>query len=339
MIFTAAYTGLRWGELASLHVDRVNLLRGTVDVAEAMTETNGHLATAPTKTGARRTVSLPRFLSDMLAGHIAAFPTTTGLVFSSAEGQPLRRNLYRRHFKPAVRNAGLPEALRFHDLRHSCAAMLIAQGAHPKEIQERLGHSTIRLTFDRYGHLFPGLDERLREGLEAGYRAAQDPAGDRVQRPHPPPGEWFVTAGRDELREHLRAEPPPGTDVVVIRGGPDSVGKLQTHARRTQRGWNLDGEPIWGISVFCALDDLGSASLDGLLAGRLGTYGRVHHSRVADMVGLGYGLLPTFGRPHYTIVLPSDEDAELTRLLACLGPPRDNPKHPPNIFSGRRPRP
>jgi integrase len=51
--------------------------------------------------------------------------------------------------------------------------MLIAQGAHPKEIQERLGHSTIRITFDRYGHLFPGLDERLQEGLEAGFRAAQ----------------------------------------------------------------------------------------------------------------------------------------------------------------------
>jgi integrase len=109
----------------------------------------------------------------MLGGHIAAFPTTRGLVFSSAEGQPLRRNFYRRHFKPAVRNAGLPEALRFHDLRHTCAAILIAQGAHPKEIQERLGHSTIRLTFDRYGHLFPGLDERLRDGLEVGFRAAQ----------------------------------------------------------------------------------------------------------------------------------------------------------------------
>jgi integrase len=53
-----------------------------------------------------------------------------------------------------------------HDLRHTCAALLIAQGAHPKEIQERLGHSTIRLTFDRYGHLLPSLDDRLREGLD-----------------------------------------------------------------------------------------------------------------------------------------------------------------------------
>ena len=55
---------------------------------------------------------------------------------------------------------------RFHDLRHTCAALLIAQSAHPKEIQERLGHSTITLTFDRYGHLFPSLDERLRDGLD-----------------------------------------------------------------------------------------------------------------------------------------------------------------------------
>jgi integrase len=67
----------------------------------------------------------------------------------------------------------LSPSLRFHDLRHTCAALLIAQGAHPKEIQERLGHSTIQLTFDRYGHLLPTLDERLRDGLDATWRTAQ----------------------------------------------------------------------------------------------------------------------------------------------------------------------
>lgn len=86
-------------------------------------------------------------------------------MFTSAEGTALRRNFYRRHFKPAAQRADLPPELRFHDLRHTCAALLIAQGAHPKEIQERMGHSTIRLTFDRYGHLFPSLDSRLRDGL------------------------------------------------------------------------------------------------------------------------------------------------------------------------------
>jgi integrase len=95
-------------------------------------------------------------------------------VFSSAEGTPLRRNFYRRHYKPAVKRAGLPDTLRFHDLRHTCAALLIAQGAHPKEIQERLGHSTIQLTFDRYGHLLPSLDERLRDGLDTTWRTVED---------------------------------------------------------------------------------------------------------------------------------------------------------------------
>lgn len=51
-------------------------------------------------------------------------------------------------------------------MRHTCAALLIALGAHPKAIQERLGHSTINITLDRYGHLFPALDEALTERLE-----------------------------------------------------------------------------------------------------------------------------------------------------------------------------
>jgi integrase len=178
LIYTAAYTGLRWGELAALRVDRVNFLRGTAHVVEALTEVNGRVQLGPTKTGAHRAVSLPRFLVEMLSEQVARHPSPTGLVFTSAEGTPLRRNFYRRHFKPAVVQAGLPEGLRFHDLRHTCAAMLIAQGAHPKEMQERLGHSTIRLTFDRYGHLFPSLDDRLRDGLEAGYRSTQQSATD-----------------------------------------------------------------------------------------------------------------------------------------------------------------
>lgn len=67
----------------------------------------------------------------------------------------------------AVLAAGLPPATRFHDLRHTCAALCIALGAHPKAIQERLGHSSITVTLDRYGHLFPKLDEALTDRLDA----------------------------------------------------------------------------------------------------------------------------------------------------------------------------
>jgi hypothetical protein len=62
--------------------------------------------------------------------------------------------------------------LRVHDLRHSCVALLVAQGAHPLEIKAQLGHSSIQTTLDTYGRLFRGLDERLAEGLEATFQSA-----------------------------------------------------------------------------------------------------------------------------------------------------------------------
>ena len=189
LIFTAAYTGMRWGELAALKIERLNLLRGTVDVVESMSEINGYLEVQPTKTGRPRTLSLPRSLCELLGEHLGHHPSEDGFVFSSAEGKPLRRNFYNRHYLPALVKSGLDPDLclcsrsdcdkrhrpkyRFHDLRPTCAALLIAQGAHPKEIQERLGHSTITLTFDRYGHLLPSLDERLREGLDEMIRSAR----------------------------------------------------------------------------------------------------------------------------------------------------------------------
>ena len=110
----------------------------------------------------------------MIGAHIGRFPSNCRLVFSSPEGMALRRrNFYRRVYNPAVIAAGLDSDLRFHDLRHTCASLLIAQGAHVKEIQERLGHSTSRLTMDRYGHLLASLGERLRAGLEAAYQDAR----------------------------------------------------------------------------------------------------------------------------------------------------------------------
>ncbi len=95
-------------------------------------------------------------------------------VFTSSRGGPLRHsNFYARHFKPAVIRAGLPEATRFHDLRHSYAAMLIAERAHPRAIMERLGHSTIQVTLGTYGHLFPSLEESLTAALDNVYRTAE----------------------------------------------------------------------------------------------------------------------------------------------------------------------
>ncbi|MCP4303514.1 MAG: tyrosine-type recombinase/integrase [bacterium] len=66
-----------------------------------------------------------------------------------------------RHHQPAKLGTGT----RFHDLRHTYAAFLIAEGAHPRAIMERMGHSTINVTLGTYGHMFPAIDEQLDEAL------------------------------------------------------------------------------------------------------------------------------------------------------------------------------
>jgi len=179
LVLSAAYLGLRAGELLALRRSDVDLLRGVVTVGRALKDVNGVLQYGPTKTHATRSVSIPKFLREELARHLSHSPpsgnTADALVFPGPRGGPLRHgNFLRRHFKPAVARALPPEkhGLRFHDLRHTCASLLIEQGAHPKAVQERLGHSSIQVTFDRYGHLLPAIDLRIVEALDATYAAA-----------------------------------------------------------------------------------------------------------------------------------------------------------------------
>ena len=78
---------------------------------------------------------------------------------------------------PGARGRRPPPKVRTHDLRHTCASLLISLGAHPKAIQERLGHSDISVTLNLYGHLFPSLEEQLTDALDELGRAGQsDPA-------------------------------------------------------------------------------------------------------------------------------------------------------------------
>ncbi len=187
LVYAAAYTGMRAGELAALRLARLNLLAGTVDVNESMMEVSGQLVAGPTKTGRPRTLTLPRFLAEMLGGHIGRYPSPEGFVFTMAEGGPIRqRNFYRRHFKPAVLEVGLPDGLHFHSLRHTCAAFLIADGRHMEEVKDHLGHSSIRVTSDRYGHLFPKARQAVAEGLDETFRRAAADSPATKMRPKAP---------------------------------------------------------------------------------------------------------------------------------------------------------
>jgi integrase len=173
LVLVAAYGGLRIGELAGLRRRRVDLLRGTVEVAEIVTEAEGVVRFGPPKTRAgRRTVGLPRAVVDELAAHLVR-AESEAFVFAAPEGGPLRVHGFRaRVWRPATRRAEL-DGLRIHDLRHTAVALWIAVGANPKEVAARAGHTSVSFTLDRYGHLYPEADTALRDRLDSLYVAGE----------------------------------------------------------------------------------------------------------------------------------------------------------------------
>jgi integrase len=172
LIFAAAYTGLRAGELLALRVGDLDFMRGRINVRRAVSEVHGALIYDTPKSGRERTVSMPPFLRDLLVEAVVEVASDPdALVFTMPSGAPIRiSNFYPRVFKPAVADIGL-EGLRFHDLRHACVTFLIDSGAHPRAIMERLGHSSITITMDTYGHLLPSLDDSLTDALEQRFRS------------------------------------------------------------------------------------------------------------------------------------------------------------------------
>ncbi len=168
LIYSAVYLGCRWGELVGLKRKHLSLLKPEVRIVGTLEEVPGGVRyVEETKTSAsRRTIVIPAFLVDLLAAHLKSAPESD-FVFCTRDRKPIRRSNFRqRVWKPALKESGLDPELRFHDLRHTCASLLIEQGAHPKEIQARLGHSSITTTLDRYGHLMPTLGYQLAANLD-----------------------------------------------------------------------------------------------------------------------------------------------------------------------------
>ena len=173
MVALGAYGGLRIGEVGGLFAADINFLRATVTVQRTLTDVGGRVGLGATKTGAsRRTIHVPRFVIDEIGVLLASKPVgPAGLVFTAPRGGPIRLSTWRRRvWQPAAQRAGLV-GVKFHDLRHTHVAWLIADGAHPKAIQVRVGHASITTTLNTYGHLMKGMDEQLVEGLES--RAAK----------------------------------------------------------------------------------------------------------------------------------------------------------------------
>jgi len=176
----ALHTGMREGEMLGLRWGDLDLGAGgatpTLHVRRTLSETRtGHKFELP-KSGKGRSIKLSRKAVEALRSHRAGqaeeklrlgslwqdnglvFPTTTGTTMSGT-------NLLGRHFKPLLKRADLP-AVRLHDLRHTCATILLMAGKHPKFVQEMFGHANISITLDTYSHVIEGMDGGLADAMD-----------------------------------------------------------------------------------------------------------------------------------------------------------------------------
>jgi integrase len=187
-LYTIAITlGLRRGEVLGLRWSDIDLegraLRVNQAIQRLLTGSDergkrSELRATETKTdGSRRTIALPdsviRALKIQRARQaqirLAAGLSWTdhGLIFTNTAGGPLEPVILNRDYKATLKVANLPSTLRFHDLRHSAAFLLLAAGVHPRAIMELLGHSSITITMNVYGHVMPAMMREAADTMDA----------------------------------------------------------------------------------------------------------------------------------------------------------------------------
>lgn len=169
--------GLRAGEALGLRWEDVDLDEGLLHVRHALQRIDGDWKLVEPKTSrSRRTVALPAVVAQRLREHrdrqererfkAAQLWEDWGLVFCSPLGRPLDNANVTHRFQRQLAAIGLPKQ-RFHDLRHACASLLLAQGVNPRVVMEVLGHSQITLTLDTYSHVMPSLQREAAARMDA----------------------------------------------------------------------------------------------------------------------------------------------------------------------------
>lgn len=169
-LYVVAITaGLRRGELLGIRWEDLDLEAGTLQVRRTLSETRDGRVFEPPKSGKGRGIRLTQKGITALRSHrkrqleeklqLGSLWQENDLVFASEIGTPIQgRNMY-RHFKIRLERAGLSTSYRFHDLRHTCATLLLQQGVHAKYVQELLGHTDISLTLNVYSHILPDMGD------------------------------------------------------------------------------------------------------------------------------------------------------------------------------------
>jgi integrase len=171
-------SGMRQGELFALAWPDIDLDGGSVRVVRSLEELNGELRVKDVKTArSRRKIDLSPFAVEVLTEHRRAMLAEghiAGPVFCNSRGDYLRRsNLTRTSFGAILERARVPK-IRFYDLRHTCATLLLLADVNAKVVSERLGHASVAFTLDVYSHVLPTMQKAAAAKLEGIFRPPVD---------------------------------------------------------------------------------------------------------------------------------------------------------------------
>jgi integrase len=193
----AITTGMRQGEILGLHWPDIDFENSRLTISRALQRTKrrsdrrdpavGWELGLPKTAGSRRTIELAPVTIKALLDHrerqrhqrllAGSAWQEQRFVFTSRTGTPVDTSNMLHQFQRILKDAALPR-IRFYDLRHTHASLLIAEGVHPKKIAERLGHASIKLTMDLYGHLFEGSDQECASRMQQLFGAPAQNASD-----------------------------------------------------------------------------------------------------------------------------------------------------------------
>ncbi len=174
----ALLTGMRRGEVLGLRWEDVDLGRAVLAVKRTLSRGKGGTYTygTPKTAHGRRSIALPRSVVDSLKSQrlkqvesrweAGLAKKDDDLVFATVLGEPLHPNSVDYRFKRLIKQAGVPE-IRFHDMRHTCATLMLANNVHPKIVQERLGHADVSMTLNRYSHVTMDMQRDAADQLDA----------------------------------------------------------------------------------------------------------------------------------------------------------------------------
>lgn len=176
----AISTGMRRGEILGLRWSDVAADYSAIQVRRSLQQTKqGLVFEAPKTKRSRRSVLLPAFLASYMHAQredqLARLSEPCEVLVDNGRGQPWNPQSFTPAWSTFLRRSGLPH-VRFHDLRHAHATLMLQEGVHPKIVSERLGHASIGITLDTYSHVLPAMQQEAAAAFDRIFSPDKDAA-------------------------------------------------------------------------------------------------------------------------------------------------------------------